>query len=453
MITIKLPIQTTKENKERILKYQKQYSNLLHVYYNRYKEGYTQTECKHLQLNNVELLDSWFKQSCIYEAMSLVKRHKDKKVIFGGKSLFKLRSHGSISKEEFELKRLSPLYSIGEETNPSVKCNRKFFIQDFNTIIFKPSRKEKIELNIKVSSKKYKRYIELLKEHQELKDLSITYKLSSEYIWISFNESILKDEVKQFKHIKNRIISIDMNPNYIGYSIIDWINSEKFNIIDKGVLSIKNINNKSEVLIKEHTSSSDQRKIKLTNKRNYEVLQCSKFLVEKMKHYKCSIFTIEDLNIKPKDIDKGKKYNRLCNTNWCRTKLVNNLNKWCHIYNVQFIQVKPDYSSFVGNLVYRHLHLPDMILSSIEISRRGFEFYHQYILKDKSQIKNIVFMTLTKQIKKLICQSLEELSINVQEWNSLFDLYKFLKKSKCKYRFPLNLESFKSNTLKYQLIL
>ena len=39
MITIKLPIQITEENKERILKYQKQYSNLLHVYYNRYKEG------------------------------------------------------------------------------------------------------------------------------------------------------------------------------------------------------------------------------------------------------------------------------------------------------------------------------------------------------------------------------------------------------------------------------
>ena len=79
MITIKLPIQTTEENKERILKYQKQYSNLLHVYFNRYKEGFKQKECKHLELNNIELLDSWFKQSCIFEAMSLVKRHKDKK--------------------------------------------------------------------------------------------------------------------------------------------------------------------------------------------------------------------------------------------------------------------------------------------------------------------------------------------------------------------------------------
>lgn len=94
-----------------------------------------------------------------------------------------------------------------------------------------------------------------------------------------------------------------------------------------------------------------------------------------------------------------------------------------------------------------------MILSSIEISRRGYEFYHQYILKDKSQIKNIVFITLTDQIKKLICQSLEELSINIQEWNSLFNLYKFLKKSKCKYRFPLPTESFSQKSLKFTVIL
>ena len=48
MITIKLPIEIDEESKERILKYQKQYSNLLHIYFNRYREGLTQTQCKHL---------------------------------------------------------------------------------------------------------------------------------------------------------------------------------------------------------------------------------------------------------------------------------------------------------------------------------------------------------------------------------------------------------------------
>ena len=94
-----------------------------------------------------------------------------------------------------------------------------------------------------------------------------------------------------------------------------------------------------------------------------------------------------------------------------------------------------------------------MILSSIEISRRAFEFYHQYILKDKDVQKNIIFIHLTDSIKKLICQSLEELSINYLNWNSLLDLYKFLKKSKCKYRFPLEKRVFQSNSLKFKLIL
>lgn len=244
-----------------------------------------------------------------------------------------------------------------------------------------------------------------------------------------------------------------MNPNYIGWSVLDWVNSQKFNIIDSGVLSIKNINDKSELLIKDHTSSSDFRKIKLTNKRNFEILECSKFLIEKMKHYRCSIFSIEDLNIRSKDLDKGKKFNRLCNSNWCRNKLVNNLQKWCNIYNVQFLKVKSDYTSFIGNLVFRNLRLPDMILASIEISRRAFEFYHQYILKDKDVQKNIIFIHLTDSIKKLICQSLEELSINYLNWNSLLDLYKFLKKSKCKYRLPLEKRVFQSNSLKFKLII
>ena len=173
-----------------------------------------------------------------------------------------------------------------------------------------------------------------------------------------------------------------------------------------------------------------------------------------MKHYRCSIFSIEDLNIKTKDLNKGKKFNRLINNSWNRQLLINNLNKWCNIYNVQFLKVKPDYSSFIGNLVYRYLKLPDMILSSIQISRRGYYFYHQYILKDQEVKKNIVFIQLTDRVKNLICQSLEELSINCQKWYSLLDLYNFLKKSKCKYRFPLIYsESFQSNLLKFQLIL
>lgn len=446
MITIKLDIKTDKP--ERILEYQKQYSNLLHVYYNGYKEGLSQTECKHLQLNGVELLDSWFRQSCIFEAKSIHTKNKNNKVIFGGKKNFINRLKKLISKDEFNKNRLSPLYSIGEISNPGVKCNRKFLIQDLYTIIFKPSKKEKIELNINVNSKKYKHYLELLMLHQEKRDLSITYKLSSEYIWISFDETILKHELKSFNTIQNRIISVDLNPNYIGYSVLDWKDSENFNIIDKGVLSLKSLNDKDNSI---KCPSTDKQKLYLTNKRNFEVLEVSKFLVEKMKHYKCSVFAIEDLKIKSKDNNKEKKFNKLCNNQWCRVKLVNNLQKWCNIYSVNLIKIAPEYSSFIGNIVNRELKLPDMILSSIEISRRAFEFNHQYILKDYPLKKNVVWIELTNYIKNKIIQSLEELNICC-DWNNLFELYSYIKKSKCKYRFPLEIDGFESKSYRFQLI-
>ena len=444
MITIKLHIET--EYKDRIKEYQKQYSNLLHVYYNRYKEGLSQTQCKHLELNNIELLDSWFKQSCIYEAMSLVTRFKDKNIIFGGKKNFFNRMKNLISKEKYQENRLSPIYSIGE---PRCKGNRKFLIKDTSTIVFKPNKKEHIELKIKASGK-YKDYLNLLIIHQELKDLSITYKLSSDFIWISFDESILKEQVIQYQSIKNRVISLDLNPNYIGYSILDWKDSENFNVIDKGVLSLKSLNDYENNL---NVSSNDKKKLYINNKRNFEVLQCSKFLIEKMIHYKCSLFAVEDLNIKSSNKHSGKNFNKLVNNQWCRNKLVNNLEKWCNIYNIKLLKIKPEYSSFIGNVVYRNLKYPDMILSSIEISRRAYEFNHQWIIKDKENQKNIVWIELTKNIKRLINQSLEELNINCS-WSTLCELYSYLKKSKCKYRFPLSItESFSQKSLKFTVIL
>ena len=95
----------------------------------------------------------------------------------------------------------------------------------------------------------------------------------------------------------------------------------------------------------------------------------------------------------------------------------------------------PSYSSFIGNLVYRGERLPDPILSSIEIGRRGYEYYHQYVVKDKSVKKNIILPDL-ELIRNKVVQSLEELNYK-GAWSSLSDLYYSLKKVKCKYRFSI----------------
>ena len=155
---------------------------------------------------------------------------------------------------------------------------------------------------------------------------------------------------------------------------------------------------------------------------------------------------VEDLNIKICDRNKGKNYNRLCNKTWIRNKFLNNIQKRCKIFNINYLEVLPQYSSFVGNIIFRSLNLPDQVLSSIEISRRGFEFKHQYVLKDKPQIKNIVKIDINndKIFKDLYIKSMEE--FNIQEnFKDIVDVYYYFKRnSKLLYRVSLdNFSSFR----------
>lgn len=148
------------------------------------------------------------------------------------------------------------------------------------------------------------------------------------------------------------------------------------------------------------------------------------------------MFTIEDLKIESSNKNNGSKYNRLCNNLWCRNVLVNNLNKRCNLLGIKFLKVIPNYSSFIGNIMFRSFELPDMILASIEIGRRGYEFYNQYIIKTKEKTKNII-QPIFSDFKDLISKSLEEFKIK-ERFESLIDLYYFIKNLKLKYRVSLD---------------
>ncbi len=143
-----------------------------------------------------------------------------------------------------------------------------------------------------------------------------------------------------------------MNPNYIGYSIVDWKSSNEFKVITSGIYSIKHLNDLDFNLKGKSISSDDPKRLKLNNKRQHEILEISKNLINKAIYYRCSIFSIEDLNIKSSDKENGKRFNKLVNNLWCRNLLVNNLTKRCNIFKIKLLKVKPEYSSFIGNFLF-----------------------------------------------------------------------------------------------------
>ena len=460
MLTLKLKYKCLDNNYYDILKtYMSQYSVCLHYLYNRISDNNGNISEKDLRnlcsnINNIEYLDSWFRQSCVKESIALyksfqfrykeheetreqklkdlefklkigrlsehkysIKKHsilKPLKLIFGGKENYRLKQEGKITKEEFKQNRLSPLSSIGES---QFKGNRKFNINSDLTITFKPSKDKHFDFRL-IYGQNQEHYLKTLYELTLTNSISISYRLDKDYIYITFDESKLANKIENIK-IQNRVLGIDMNPNYIGWSIVDWKSSSEFEVVESGVYSFKKFSDLYKQLNDlKNVSSNNHRRIKLSNKRTYETAI----------YYKCQIISIEDLNIKAKDRDKGKNYNALCNNHWLRTTFCNQLRKRTNIHKIQLLEVKPEYSSFIGNFLFRSLKKPDMILASIEISRRGYEYFNQYIVKLKEQKKNIIQPSIN-DFNNFWRMSMEELKLEFNG-NSLIELYNFIKSKK-----------------------
>lgn len=432
------------DDKNIIQSYQRQYSNCLHFAYNRLKDGVSEKECRALikTLNHVEMVDVYMVQCAIKEAEQLLSTND--KVVFGGYGNFLKRCKGKISKEEYKSKRLNPLYVMGEATH--YHSNRKFQINSNHiSILFKPCKSIHMNLNLVGLKKNYKKILSKLYKHQILDDVPITYKLSKDHIYISFDETKVFDK-SHFNSIENRVMALDLNPNYIGWSIVDWKSENEYKLVSSGVYNFKSLNDKEYAFNKLKLPSTDQRRIHINNKRKHEVLEVSKKLVDIARHYLCELFAIEDLSISSNDKKKGKNYNRLCNNQWIRCGLTSNLNKRCNIYGIKFHKSPAQYSSTIGNILYRENETPDMVNSSIEIGRRTFEFHRQYVKKTISKNKNVVFPNM-KKFDEVISQSLEELGIN-ENFNDWKSLHSHIKNSKLMYRVPFDehIKWFKFNS-------
>ena len=481
MRTLKLHYTTEKENLELIKQYIHQYFICFKAVYNMMKDGFSQKDIKEkLKLyKNVELINknSFMVSGLLKDVSATIasqdevlkklkerlekkkfknyrQKNKIKKAIkyLSGKICFNRDIHRQlvkniITKEEFKTLNVRNLCSVGDSLK---NANRFFRIKDNSTIIFQPNRKIHIELDL-YGHKNHKKFLGRLKEIQENCSLPLTYRLDENFIYLSYDEEFFME--KDYKPVENRVLAIDMNPNYIGYSVLDWYDTEngKFKIIESGVLSQKSLNDYELTL---HLPSTDPKRKQIKNKRDYETFQISKFLVEKAKHYRCKHFAIEDLSIDTQDLGRGRNTNRLCINQWNRNKLVNNLEKRCNLIGIELSKVPSEYTSFLGNTIFRYLNLPDMVLASIEISRRCYEYYLQYEKKTKVQEKIIRFPRLNEFVKHSIEKTMEVLSIPM-DFENYMKLFWYVKKNlQNRYRVYLD-ESriLRQKHMKYQLLL
>lgn len=105
MTTIKLRL----DNEIDIEKDLRTFNNIVRLSFNRYQDGYSEKEIRAYLKEKFEGWNSWFVQCGIKVGNALYKRHKEKKIIFGGKGNLVRYVKKLISKEEYKEKRTRPI--------------------------------------------------------------------------------------------------------------------------------------------------------------------------------------------------------------------------------------------------------------------------------------------------------------------------------------------------------
>jgi len=408
MTTLKLKL----ENEIDILKEQKVFSNIVRLSFNRFQDGLKEKDIRTFLKDKFEGWNSWFIQCGIKVGQQLFQKHKDKHIVFGGKHNLKQYLKKFISKEQFKEKRLFPINIQGEKL---YKGNRLFdFYFDENEIVFKLSREDHRILKFKTPHKKIRNNLTRLQELVDNKQITITVSLTKENIYLTFDETKITD--CNFKNLKtNRVLGIDMNPNYIGMSVLEFDENNEFKVLEKKVFDL------SKLTVKSGKSSSDKKSKYLVNKLRFETIQIAHDIANLVDYWKCDKVVIEDLSIRTSDKGHGRFFNRLCNNVWNRNLFINKLKSLSLLCNFSLVEVNPCYSSFIGNIMYGNKTTPDMVASSIEIARRGYRKF------EKSWFyPNIKDERIDEQWKQTLS--------GFDNWKSAFQE---IKKSKVKYRFLL----------------
>ena len=418
MKTISLPYTCSDDDRIFIRDEIRKSSNMVRFAYNRFQDEKSEKYIRLLSksLENIHT-DSWFIQCAIKKANYIFLTNKEK-VIFGGKFNFFQRLKHKLNKNIFKENRLLGIYSQGEKL---ANGNRKFKLDiSNNKIIFKFSKTKHIYLKLPIFHKNYLYELISLEEQvkQKLSNFSVELKLDK--ICIAFDDS--KIYCSNYNGKLNVIGAIDMNPNYIGFSISKWTG-------DKRKILLKEQYDLSYFTKIFHKSSSHKDSKHQNNKQIFELKEIAKDIIKKCKFFHVGKFGIEDLNFKIGNSGKGKSFNRLTKNKWKRDSLVSALKKQCLLNKIDFIEVNPVYSSFIGNVLNE---APDPIAASLEIARRANFRY----------IKGLFYPELIKA-ESLFNLWKESASWVYSSWKELFDI---AKTSGVKYRRSLGL--FKSEVFR-----
>ena len=355
----------------------------------------------------------------IHRKISRLKRTLRNNPVFGGRKNLISITREYNKRENRNLERIETLlndyrngriqsFFIKGEAN--YRGNRFFDLSNISngSVVYKPWKGKKVNITFKLQ-KRFQKEFQELQEMAMDKSIPVSVMLGVEWIYFTFDEEKLngysidevsrrydvkllkeqnlpkdveKEEIKNiYKEyyrkqegkklegkIKDRCIAVDLNPMSIGFSILDKVDNGEAKVITCGLFDISRLCTRMEV------SSSSKKQKWQNNKRRYELTMIVKRLFTLVKHYKCSQFIMEDLNLGKAEAtnSNSKEFRRQVNFLWNRTLIEMIIQRRCNESGIDLVKVNPIYTSFIGNM--RHPYV-DAANASIEIGRRGLHKY------------------------------------------------------------------------------
>lgn len=184
--------------------------------------------------------------------------------------------------------------------------------------------------------------------------------------------------------------------------------------------------------------SDDPRRKAITNKRHTEIYKTIVKLFSIAKYYRCQTFGIEKLNFK-NNVEHSHYFNNMTNKLWCKETTIAYIEFQCRKHNMSYVRVNAAYSSMVGNILFRHLNMPDMCLAAFEIGRRAYE--------TKQESKGNIITPYTDDFIYFFNKSLEEFNCE-KDTKTVMDLLNAVKKSKVSYR--VSIDDFINDDTKFK---
>ena len=338
-------------------------ANITRFAFNRYQEGLKEKDIRALLKNlNHVCKDTWFQQSAIRAAAAMYEsavKRKQTKIVFG-KASFSLYKESKITKQCLKDQRTFGIFSIGEV---QYKGNRKFKFLSQKEVNFNPRRGSSFSLSIN-PSKNQKQYIRAIIDLSNAKLAPITVRLTRTHLHLSFDVSFIKDT--KYRPKANRVMGVDMNPNRFAFCIKDQnkiLKSESFDLMDLRLHTRKGF-----------ASSSTEKKY-LHNKKKHEVIELAHYFIKQAKALHVEAIALEKLT-GMKSQGNIKHFNRSVNNDFKRNLFKQTIEKLCAINNIRFIEILPQYTSFMGCVLYGS-GIPDPISAAACVADAGIHSLQQ----------------------------------------------------------------------------